>query len=136
MGKILGEPFRGELHSTDASSGVILVLYKDGSTDAYTLAANEYLEICSIQIVTDVGGDVFLFTGADATPAAGEYINRGPFAANGGIVQELKPPHAGKVGHGVYIDAPAGDIDVIIRGGIRREGATSRASWKEAGRGG
>jgi hypothetical protein len=133
-----GEPFKGEVSSADASAGVAFTLYKNGSLDAYTLAPGEYLEIHSVQLVTAPGGDVFIFTGADGTAGAGEYVVRGTFAATGGLVQEVRPPHVGKVNHLAYVDAPAGQVDAIIRGTIRREGdgTAVRPGWKEALKGG
>lgn len=131
--QIQGAPFRGEVNSADASSGVTLALYKDGSLVAYTLLANEYLEIHSIQTVTAPGGDVEIFIGADVTPAAGEYIVRGTFAANGGVVQELVLPHTGRPGHLVRAVAPAGALDVIVRGTIRTvDDGDTRPAWREA----
>lgn len=129
----VGRPFKGELHSTDASAGAEITLYENGSLDAYTLKDHEYLEIHLIQLITAAGGDAFVFTGADATEAAGEYVVRGTFAANGGIAQEvITPPHAGGKGHKAYVQAPAGAVDVVIRGVIRQEGEGDRPSWKEA----
>jgi len=40
-----GEPVFGQVHTTDASSGVAIPIYNVGSTDARTLASNEYLEV-------------------------------------------------------------------------------------------
>jgi len=130
MGKLYGEPFRGVLHSVDASTAEPLILFKDGSTTAFTLEANEYLEVHSVQIVSAAGGDVRLFTGPDNTPGTGEDLNRGTFTTNGGIVQELEPTHSGNVGESLFLQAPIGVVDVIVRGGVRRGDGTTNPSWQ------
>jgi len=127
-----GRPFRGELHSADASGGVVIPLYEDGSLTAYTLKDNEYLVIHSVELISAAGGDTFLFIGADGTEGAGEYIVRGTVAANGGIVQELIPPHSGDLGYLVYAQAPNGAVDAVIRGFIRTGKSNDyvKESWK------
>lgn len=132
-----GRPFVGTVDSDDASSGVAFTLYESGSLTSYTLASNEYLEIHSVEAVSAPGGDLHIFSGADTTAGAGETVVRGEVAANGGIVQELKPPHACQVGHSVYIVNPAGNVDAVIRGTIRRggDGTTVKPSWREADQG-
>lgn len=128
-----GRPFRGEVDSADASSGVGFTLYEEGSLTPYTLKPNEYLVIQSVQVVTAAGGDTHVFLGEDSTAGAGETVVRGEFAANGGIVQDLDPPHAGVVGHTPFLSAPAGNVDAVIRGGIRRGGDNTsvRPSWRQ-----
>jgi len=128
-----GRPFKGEVDSADASSGVAFTLYENGSLSGYTLKDEEYLEIHAVEVVTVAGGDTHIFTGADATAGVGETVIRGEFAANGGLVQELTPPHAGGVGHLPYLVAQAGNVDAVIRGTIRRAGdnTDSRPDWRE-----
>jgi len=136
MSIVKGEPFVAILNHGDASSGESVTsdeggLFRSGSLTAVALAADEYLEVHSIQVVSAVGGAVHVFAGADNNAGAGETLVRGTVAANGGLVQELKPPHVCKAAHQVYAKAPVGAIDVVIRGGIRRQTVSgARASWK------
>jgi hypothetical protein len=115
-----GDEVHGELHSTDASSGVEITLYRAGSTDSRTIQDNEYLEIHSLELITAAGGDAYVFIGADSTLGSGETAARGTFAANGGRSGELCPPYAGIKGGKPYVVAPAGAVDVVIKGTIRR----------------
>lgn len=127
-----GSPVRGILHSTDASAGVALTLYPSGGNTALTLAANEILEIETVDIISAPGGDVKVFVAADMTLTAGNTVVRGTVAANGGIVKEFKQPWAGSVGHTPRAIAPAGVLDVIITGAIvngRTRG--QRPNWRE-----
>lgn len=126
-----GEPIHGILHSTDASSGVAIPIFKEGSVTAYTLAANEYIEIRSIELITVAGGDCYVLIGGDATLGTGETVTRGTFAANGGIVRD-KIRHAGSFGQSAYVVAPAGVVDVRFNGVIRKEGDNTNTypSWQ------
>lgn len=108
----------GELHSTDASAGVEIVLYEEGSLTARTLGALEVLVIESVELVSAAGGDCSVIIGADATPGAGEYVLRGTFAANSGI-QRSSMKKAGIRGHKPFLIAPIGVVDVIFNGYIR-----------------
>ena len=132
---IQGELIRGELTSADASTATAVTLFNSGSLTSRTLAADEYLEIHSIQIVAAAGGAVHLFIGANSTAGAGESVVRGTFNARGGIVQKLEPPFVGSASHLAYIEAPAGQIDVIFHGSIRNEQTIDRPSWREASKG-
>lgn len=133
MGGKYGEPIHGILHSTDASSGVAVPIFKLGSVSAYTLEAHEYIEITAIEIVTVAGGDCYVLIGDDATLGTGETVVRGTFAANGGIARD-DICHAGKAGQSAYLVAPVGVVDVKFAGVIRREGDNTsvRPGWKES----
>src|SRR5580700_1529220 len=86
----LGDPVHGELHSTNASAGLQVTLYKAGSLTAYTPLAWEQLEIESLEIITAAGGDTFLAIDSVAnigtTPNAGTTVVRGTLAANSGLL--------------------------------------------------
>lgn len=134
----VGIPFEAEVHSTDASSGVAVPIYKSGSATsvAYTLASTEYLEITWAKLVTTPGGDAYILVGADATLGTNEAIVRGTYAANGGFAGEISPPKVGVVGGTLWVVAPAGVVDVKITGFIREIDSTgTRPAWKEANRG-
>lgn len=128
-----GEPIRGVVHSTDASSGVAIVLRDLGNTGSgtRTLTATERLWITHVTIVTAVGGDCRVFVGADSTPANGEDVVRGTFVANGGYSDEVE--FTGEEGHTPFVIAPAGVVDVFLHGFIvNANTAGQRPSWKES----
>lgn len=132
--EVVGRPFLAHLHSANASLGEAIPIYENGSDTAYTLGDDEFLEIHSVAVVTVPGGDVMVFVGADATPGAGEYLLRGTFAANGGMVHPLDPPVAGDRAETLWVDAPNGVVDVTVVGTIRKSGeAIGRPTWKESG---
>lgn len=129
-----GAPFVGILHSTDASGGAAIPIFKAGSLTAHTLDLEEYLEIHSIQVVAAATGDTHIFIGPDSTPGTGETVLRGDFAANGGLERAIKPVFAGQVNQGLWAIAPAGNFDVVVNGTIRNGGnpaARARPSWRE-----
>jgi len=129
MGHYPGEPIKGILNSSDASSGVEVPIYNQGSYAARTLGPNEYIEIHNVKVISVPGGDVRVFTGADSTPGTGEDVVRGTFGANGGIAEDVK--HTGKAGHKVYVEAPAGVVDVVFEGTIRQENTGgNEPSWR------
>jgi hypothetical protein len=116
-----GDEVHGEVHTDDASGGVVALLYRAGSLTARTLAADEFLTITDIQVVSAPGGDIMAFLGADGTPGAGEYVLRGTVAATGGIAKSfIVTPRTGAAGHNLYIKGPAGDMDVTFTGRITR----------------
>jgi len=115
-----GSPFRAHVHSTDASSGVAVPLYKNGSASVYTLSDTEYLEVHSVDVVTLAGGDCYVNVGPTSGTDADEIVVRGTFAANGGISKTgITPAFAGKAAGTPFIVAPAGVVDVVIHGTIR-----------------
>lgn len=132
-----GKPVRGVLHSTDASTAVQIPLYLYGETgDVYTLEADEFICIHKIDMVTEPGGDVWVFGGADNNPSSGETVKRGTFAANGGISNEAY--FGGEVGHNIFVQAPAGVVDVVFEASIHKNRADNiggRPSWRESSNG-
>lgn len=134
----VGIPFEAEVHSTDASSGVSVPIYKQGAATsaAYTLGSREYLEITWLELITVAGGDSYVLVGADATLGTNEAVVRGTFAASGGFAGEISPPKVGVVGGSLWVVAPAGVVDVKVTGFIREiDSVGGRPSWKEANRG-
>jgi hypothetical protein len=126
-----GEEIKGELHSTDASSGVEITLYNQGSLTARTLTEDEYIEVHSIEAIAAVTGDLHVFIGADATPGAGETVVRGVPANNGGILKSIIK-RTGRPGHKPFVIAAAGVVDVVFNGVIRKVGRAVRPNWREA----
>ena len=131
MDLLQGQPVQGELHSTNASAGVEVTLYEIGSDDARTLDSDETIVIDRLELVSAATGDLHLFTGADATPGAGETVARGTVAANGGIVME-HVGHRGQPGHKAWFIAPNGVSDCVFYGSIHRERHSTRPEFKEA----
>lgn len=140
MADSVGRPFTGILHSTDASAGAVVPVFLDGTAAAYTLAANEYLEVHDLAVVAAAGGDVILHykTTAGNSPGTGKTIARGTVAANGGLVVDAILPVVGDLQEQIIAVAPAGVLDVTIKG-IVREGRTEkldgRPSWREVDKG-
>lgn len=118
-----GEEVHGELHSTDASGGLEVPLYEAGRTDVRTLLSSEILVITDAEIISVPGGDVSLFLDAndDNTLDAGETVLRGTVAANGGIARSfVGTPRFGVEGAKPHIIAPAGVVDVLFTGFIKK----------------
>lgn len=110
---------RGIVHSTDASAGVEIPFYEEGSLTARVLAADEFLVIEVIHLVTAPGGDSYVHLGASSTLGVGETVLRGTFAATSGVaLQEVYA--VGMKGSKAYVHAPAGVVDVIFYGQIRK----------------
>ena len=126
-----GEPIKGHVHSSDASSGVTATLY-DQANNARTLGDDEYLELYQLSVITGAGGDVRVFVGDDTTPADAETLARGTYAANGGEEKSLYPPFVGNAGQNVHVTAPAGALDLTFSGTIRRVDTGKRPSWRES----
>lgn len=114
-----GEPIHGEIHSADASAGVQIVIYNQGSVTARTLNTHEYIEIHSLELVTAAGGDCYVFLAPTAAPVTGKYVVRGTFAANGGIAMSTILA-SGQKGDLPWVIAPAGAVDVIFKGVVRK----------------
>lgn len=114
-----GDPVHGEVHSSDASGGVEIVLYRAGTASQRVVGPNEYLDIHFVQLVSAPGGDCSVHVGPDASRGAGESVIRGTVAATGGIVSELTPPYEGIKGGKPWVIAPAGVVDAILQGCIR-----------------
>lgn len=130
MGYKPGEPIKGILTSADASSGVAIPIFSQGSNTARTLGDDEYLVIHSVELVSTTAGDAYVFLGADATLGTGETVERGDFAANGGIAPGFDLEHAGALGHTPFVVAP-GAVDVKLTGRIRKKSIGERPNWRE-----
>lgn len=141
MGETQGKPFTAILHSTDASAGVVVPIYLDGETAALTLGAYEYVEILSVHAVSVPGGDVILHlkTTAANSPDTGKTIARGTVAANGGFIDQLDLPIVGGLADQIIAVAPAGVLDVVVKGTVRngRSEKTQygKPSWRESDHG-
>jgi len=129
----IGEPFEGEVHSTNASSGVAVPIYNPGKPTARVLASNEYLVVTHAQLVVAAGGDAYILIGADATLGTNEVVTRGTFAVNGGTSGQLERPKTGLPGNTLWVVAPSGVVDVQVKGYIRKvDNAGTRPSWRES----
>jgi hypothetical protein len=116
-----GDPVHGELHSADASGKVAVTLYEAGSNTARTLGSTEYLDVDSIEIITATGGDAYVYLGTVAAGlVAGQVVIRGTFAANSGLSMSFDTPRSGAVGKIPVCVAPAGVVDVVLTGRIRK----------------
>lgn len=127
-----GDPVKGILHSTDASLGVEIPMYSRGTETVRTVAAHEYLEIDSIELVTAPGGDCYVLIGPNAGLGTGETVVRGTYAATGGVSQ-AEVARAGNNGEKPFVVAPAGAVDVVFAGRIMQgKSEGQRPSWKES----
>ena len=116
-----GRPFQGHLNSEDASGGVTVAITEHGAPAAYTLKAHEYLEVHDIQLVTETGGDCRVIFTDSPSGTTGTTVVRGNYAANGGVSARFKIPVVGARGEFLRAVAPAGDLDVVVRGTIRND---------------
>lgn len=117
-----GERVHFELHSTDAHSGVSIVIYISGSQTVRALASGEYIEIHSGQMISATGGDTEVFFSTTATPPAGGVIFRGTLSASGGVALSQMPA-VGDANQTLWAISPAGAFDFVGEGCIRRGGA-------------
>lgn len=116
-----GKEIHGELSSADASSGVVITLYEAGTENVFTLASTEFIEITELLVVAVAGGDVRVFFGTDATPAAGSMIARGNVGSNGGFAKSwIRTPRGGVAGDIPRLLAPIGQIDVTLTARVKR----------------
>ena len=129
MSHYAGEPVRGILHSTDASAGVAIPIFNQGSVIQRTIGSDEYLEIHSIRLVTVAGGDCYVLIGPDATLGTGETVVRGTFAANSGLSASILL-HTGRPSWNPFLVAPVGVVDVEFTGVIRRADHLGRAAYQ------
>ena len=114
-----GTEVHGELNHATPSTARAIPLYDPDGT-VVTVGSTERLVITDIQVVSTPGGDIYVFVGADATPAVGEYVVRGTVAANGGIVMHfIGTPWMGILGGSPWLLAPDGVTDVILTGRIQ-----------------
>jgi hypothetical protein len=116
-----GEEVHGEVHSSDASSGVEIVIYDQGGGVARALEAAERLVITDALIVSENGGDCAMFLDADDDNAldAGETVIRGTVTDGGGIGFPFVGTHRmGQPGAKPHYYAPSGESDAIFTGYI------------------
>lgn len=119
--------------NSDGQNDEPLAIYQHGQTDEHTLKENEYVEIHSVDVVTEDAQEVRVFTGDTATDRG--TVVRGEFAANGGMVKSpVSPPHVGLAGERIRVavsGTESGQVDVIVRGTIRLSGTErGRQSWR------
>lgn len=112
-----GEPFYGEVVSTDASAGVAFTLYKAGSLTAYTLLATEFVTVSDFAIVRTAAGSAAIVGTSDAS---GSRLIKGDFSDTGGIVQRLQNEHVFAEGVVPQLIAAAGTIRAFIHGTISK----------------
>jgi hypothetical protein len=121
-----GAHVHGEFSSADASalseSNSRFGLYGGGSTTAVTLAATDSVFVTSLTINNAAAVTVLfsIYDGANATPAAGEYIWHGEVAADSTVTIPLFPPHQCIVGTYPKVQAAAGQVYVQLGGFIVR----------------
>ena len=128
--QIQGRPFTGVFSSSDASAlsegNSRFTLYKVGGTSGITLAANERVVITDVSI--DFSGatarTITIYDGADTTADPGELIATANLAQYGRHVQQLSVPHYGSAAQSYpkVKTSGAGQVDVVIRGVIQRDG--------------
>lgn len=107
-----GSPIHFSLRTTDATTAIAVTLYRSGTLTSLTLASDEILEIDGYTIVADTAGDHHLYLGTSTTPAAGETVDRGDFATNGGVRGNLNTtPRVGVAGSILRIDS---DVVAVI----------------------
>lgn len=108
-------PFRGEVSSSGASTGVAFRLYRKDESSPYTLGSTEQLVITDYEIVSTSGGEVAI--GIDDN-ASGERLSRGFVAANGGISKGLESPVYCPIGVVPKAYCSVGQVDSTIQGYI------------------
>lgn len=124
-----GSAVHGEFTSADASAlneaDSRILLYGASSATAVTLDSNDVVAITDLTIVCGATGlTVTIYDGANNSVAAGERIMLGTFGANGGMTQAFQAPYFCQAGTWPKVKtSAAGQVDVNIRGYIRRKGA-------------
>ena len=117
-----GRVVKGEQFVTDASTAAEVALY-DQAGEVYALAADEYLAIETIEVVTDTAADVHVFfdDDDDNVPDAGETIVRGDFSANGGIATQFPTPRRGQDGGKPHVVSDvAAAVKITLSGLVRK----------------
>ena len=115
-----GEPIHGILHSTNASGGVAIPIYADGSLTARTIAADEILHITAYEIYAVATGDAHLFIGVDGTIGTGETVARGTVATNTRLAGTRDPAVSMGKGLTAWLIAANGVVDVTFTGYITK----------------
>ena len=124
----IGVPFHGEFTSADASAldetNSRMSLYGPGSVTAVTLDSNDQVIITDLKVIAGSALTVTIYDGGNTTVAAGERIDLSNFGANGGVFEGMTTPHYCQKGTYPKVKTSgAGQIDVQIRGRIRRIGS-------------
>lgn len=138
----LGDPIHGELHTADAHLGVQIPIYLAGSVTPFVMGANDWLEIHSIELISAAGGDIYIAVDTavttPGTPTPGTTVVRGTVAATSGIVMSIMHFTGQSQANGSqglpylpWLVAPAGVVDVVIRGTVRHNTKVGRPTWRE-----
>ena len=106
---------RGEVSTSNASSGVAFALYPARSTTSQALASTETLVITDYKVVSSAGGNAALTVNADS---AGQRLSKGTYAANGGEAIRLETPFFCPIGTTPKLFAASGQVDAFISGYI------------------
>lgn len=79
----------------NGSAGVTMTLYRAGETTERTLAATEHLYITDVDVVTEVGGDIYVDCDSDADGDHDlfDILVAGTFDAKGGLSRRYVTPH-------------------------------------------
>lgn len=91
-----GEQVMGvALFDGDGHAGITMTLYKAGETAERVLAATEFLYITDIDLVTEVGGDIYVDCDSAGNGAHSlfDIIVAGTFDAKGGLSRRYATPH-------------------------------------------
>lgn len=123
----IGDPFKGEVSSADASAGVAATLYRQGQTTALTLSATDRLNVTDLILISSAAVAVAysivfypLATGVIAdTP--GLRIAKGTADILGGLAHHFETLVSGPVGYGVALIADAGQVNLTITGGVSKD---------------
>jgi hypothetical protein len=115
----IGDPVHGEVISANASgAGVAVILYTSGTATVRTLAANEYLTITDVILISTAGGVYDLIFGTAA--GAGKHIVKGIADAKGGLAHHFETPQTGPIGVNALLIADAGQVDLCVTGYITK----------------
>src|SRR4051794_8687733 len=94
--------YHGEFSSADASAlsepNSRILLYGPGSTTALTVGSTDQVVITDVRIIAGAALTVQVYDGANNSVGAGEVIDQGNFAANGGAAHDLLTPHTCQAG--------------------------------------
>ena len=109
-----GDPIHMEVDSSNASAGVVFTLYKAGQLSPFALAANQYIDVTDIILISTVGGAYDIL--AAASDAAGARIAKGSAAALGGLAHHFEVPYTCPVGVTPRLIADAGQVTCVLQG--------------------
>lgn len=108
-----GSPIHMEAIRAAGADDTTFVLYRAGSSTAFTLDAGDSIEVTDVQLVHTSGGAYAVVADTDA---AGRRIAKGNAAANGGISFTLQTPYACPRGVTPVLIADDGAVACIMRG--------------------